>query len=254
MVQARMSPPATASASGARDRAADQLRPVQFTPGFLRNAHSSVLVECGNTRIICTASVEESVPDWMAGKGVGWVTAEYAMLPASTGTRKPRDIKRGQQDGRGVEIQRLIGRSLRAVVNRQALGERSVAIDCDVIDADGGTRCAAITGGYVALHRALQTIVDKGLLPALPLNDSVSAVSAGVVNGEALLDLDYREDSSADVDMNFVMTGSGRLVEVQATAEGATFTQEQFSHLMQMSTAACSELALLQSQACAVVL
>lgn len=185
----------------------------------MRTADGSALISIGETRVICTASVAGSVPRWLEGKGRGWVTAEYSMLPASTGDRKARDISRGKQDGRGVEIQRLIGRSLRGVVDFEALGERSVYVDCDVLQADGGTRCAAICGGHVALQLALAKLVEAGDLERLPLNQSVAAVSVGVVGGETLCDLDYVEDSRAEVDANVVMTGDGGLVEVQATAE-----------------------------------
>lgn len=217
-----------------------ELRPIKLTPGFIRNADASVLVEMGGTRLICTASVDSSVPRWMEESGEGWVTAEYAMLPASTGNRKRRD--KGKQDGRGVEIQRLIGRSLRAVVDRAALGPRSITIDCDVIDADGGTRCAAICGGYVALRRALGALVEEGVLASLPLNDTLAAVSAGIVDGVPLLDLAYVEDSRADVDMNYVMTGSGDLVEVQLSAEGATFSRAEMDALIAVASAGCNEL------------
>ena len=204
-------------------RAADELRPIEITPGFISTASGSVLFEIGSTRLICTAMVEESVPGWMRGRGTGWVTAEYGMLPGSTSERKSRDASRGKQDGRTVEIQRLIGRSLRSVVDFAALGERTVWIDCDVIQADGGTRCAAICGGYLALHLAMTGLVERGLLRALPLSDSVAAVSVGIVDGEPLLDLPYVEDSRAEVDMNVVISGSGELVEVQATAERTPF-------------------------------
>jgi ribonuclease PH len=182
--------------------------------------------------VICTASVSETVPRWMQGRGKGWVTAEYAMLPASTGERKQRDISKGKQDGRGVEIQRLIGRSLRVVVDFRAMGERSVYVDCDVLEADGGTRCAAITGGFVALRMAFQKLVDKKALDALPLNGSVAAVSVGMVNGRALCDLDYGEDSNAEVDANVVMTGDGGLVEVQATAERTPLSRASLDELL----------------------
>ena len=178
-------------------RAANHLRPTTIEPGFVRTATGSALISCGETRVICTASVDEDVPRWMAGQGRGWVTAEYAMLPASTGERKQRDISKGKQDGRGVEIQRLIGRSLRVVVDFKAMGERSVYVDCDVLEADGGTRCAAITGGYVALRQAFQKLVDRKALETMPLTGSVAAVSVGMVDGRALCDLDYGEDSRA---------------------------------------------------------
>ena len=197
-------------------RAAGDVRPSSIEPGFVRSADGSTLMTQGGTRVICTASVEEKVPRWMSGRGRGWVTAEYGMLPASTGERKQRDASRGRPDGRTVEIQRLIGRALRGVVDFEALGERTVWIDCDVLEADGGTRCAAITGGFAALHLALAGLVEREALPAVPLTGSIAAISCGVVDGEALLDLDYSEDSRAEVDMNVVMTGDGGLVEVQA--------------------------------------
>jgi ribonuclease PH len=207
--------------SGARrdGRAPDALRPVTVEPGFVRSATGSALIACGGTRVICTASVEESVPRWLAGRGRGWVTAEYGMLPASTGQRKPRDVTRGRLDGRAVEIQRLIGRALRGAVDFEALGERTVYLDCDVLEADGGTRCASITGAYVALRLACARLLSDGMLERTPCVGSVAAVSCGMVDGVALLDLDYSEDSSAEVDANVVMTGEGGLIEVQATAE-----------------------------------
>ncbi|MFN8159503.1 MAG: ribonuclease PH [Solirubrobacterales bacterium] len=217
------------------DRAAAEIRPVSIEPGFVATADGSALITMGETRVICTASVSPSVPRWMKGRGSGWVTAEYAMLPASTGERKARDISRGRQDGRGVEIQRLIGRSLRVVVDFEALGERSVYVDCDVLQADGGTRCAAITGGFVALKLALQGQVEAGALSALPLDGSVAAISTGVVGGEALCDLDYAEDSAAEVDANVVMTGDGGLVEVQATAERTPLDRASLDHLLELA-------------------
>ncbi len=218
------------------------MRALTMTPGFIRNADGSVLVEMGGTRLICTASIENSVPRWMEGRGEGWVSAEYAMLPASTGRRKQRDGKRGKVDGRSVEIQRLIGRSLRAIVDRSALGERSVAVDCDVIDADGGTRCAAITGAWVALNLALARLVEAGDLAAMPLSDSVAAISVGIVDGVPLLDLAYSEDSRADVDMNVVATGAGRLVEVQASAEQDTFDRELLDRMLDLALSGCADL------------
>jgi ribonuclease PH len=223
-----MSEPRTRS--GGRGPA--DLRPVTIDPGFVRSATGSALIACGGTRVICTASVQESVPKWMAGRGRGWVTAEYGMLPASTGERKQRDVTKGRADGRSVEIQRLIGRSLRGVVDFSALGERTVYIDCDVLEADGGTRCASITGGFVALELACRWLVADGRLKALPLTGSVAAVSCGVVGGEALLDLDYPEDSTAEVDANVVMTGVGGLVEVQATAERTPLSRASLDELL----------------------
>jgi ribonuclease PH len=236
-------------ASRSYDRAPADLRPVTIEPGFVRTADGSALISQGETRVICTASVTDSVPRWMEGKGRGWVTSEYSMLPASTGDRKPRDISRGKQDGRGVEIQRLIGRSLRGVVDFQALGERSVYVDCDVLQADGGTRCAAITGGFVALQLALADLVKDEAIELLPLNQSVAAVSAGVVDGRALCDLDYSEDSSAEVDANVVMTGDGGLVEVQATAERTPLSRASLDELVSLAEAGISRLREAQDEA-----
>jgi ribonuclease PH len=219
--------------SGAR--AADDLRPVTIEPGFVKTATGSVLISCGETRVICTASVQESVPRWMMGKGRGWVTAEYGMLPASTGDRKPRDITKGRADGRTVEIQRLIGRSLRGVVDFEALGERTIYVDCDVLTADGGTRCASITGGFVALELALKRLVEQESLKAVPLTGTVAAVSCGIVGGTPLLDLDYSEDSTAEVDANVVMTGDGGLVEVQATAERTPLSRAHLDDLLALA-------------------
>ena len=236
------------------DRDPDELRPVEILPGFVRTATGSALISCGETRVICTASVQESVPKWMQGRGRGWVTAEYSMLPASTGDRKQRDITKGRLDGRSVEIQRLIGRSLRGVVDFAALGERSVYVDCDVLQADGGTRCASITGGYVALELACRRLMEQGSLAALPLTGTVAAVSCGIVDGEPLLDLDYPEDSSADVDLNVVATGDGRLVEVQATAEREPFTREQLDELIDLASGGIAEIAETQLEAAAAPL
>ena len=213
-------------------RAADELRPVSIEPGFVRTATGSALIACGETRIICTASVEDSVPRWMANQGRGWVTAEYGMLPASTGARRARDVTKGRPDGRTVEIQRLIGRSLRGVIDFAALGERTVYVDCDVLQADGGTRCAAITGGFVALALAFRRLENDGRLERSPLTGTVAAVSCGVVDGVALLDLDYSEDSTAEVDANVVMTGDGGLVEVQATAERTPLSRAHLDDLL----------------------
>ena len=223
-------------------RAPDALREVRIEPGFVSTAAGSVLMSMGGTRVICTASVDEKVPKWMQGKGRGWVTAEYGMLPASTGDRKQRDVSKGRPDGRTVEIQRLIGRALRGVVDFEKLGERTVWIDCDVLEADGGTRCAAITGGYVALELALNGLIGEGLLETLPLNESVAAVSCGIVEGEAALDLDYPEDSTAEVDMNVVMTGDGGLVEVQATAERTPLSRASLDELLGLAAAGIQEL------------
>jgi ribonuclease PH len=216
-------------------RAAGELRPVTIQPGFVPTAAGSVLISCGETRVICTASVQDSVPRWMVGKGRGWVTAEYAMLPASTGERKQRDIAKGRLDGRTVEIQRLIGRSLRGVVDFDALGERTIYVDCDVLTADGGTRCASITGGFVALELALRRLVEAGKLASVPLTGTVAAVSCGIVDGAPLLDLDYGEDSGAEVDANVVMTGDGGLVEVQATAERTPLSRAHLDELLALA-------------------
>jgi ribonuclease PH len=229
-------------ASRSYDRAPADLRPVTIEPGFVRTADGSALISQGETRVICTASVNDSVPRWMEGKGRGWVTAEYSMLPASTGERKARDISRGRQDGRGVEIQRLIGRSLRGVIDFQALGERSVYVDCDVLQADGGTRCAAITGGFVALQLALAKLVETETIERLPLDQSVAAVSVGMVDGRALCDLDYSEDSAAEVDANVVMTGDGGLVEVQATAERTPLSRASLDDLLSLAEAGIARL------------
>jgi ribonuclease PH len=215
---------------------------VEIEPGYVETADGSALISVGRTKVICTASADAGVPRWLEGKGRGWVTAEYAMLPASTGDRKARDISRGKQDGRSVEIQRLIGRSLRVVVDFAALGERSVYVDCDVLQADGGTRCAAITGGYVALRLALQRWVDEGELAALPLTGSVGAVSVGLVDGVALCDLDYEEDSAAEVDANVVMTGDGGLVEVQATAERTPLSRASLDELLGLAEGGIARL------------
>lgn len=232
-------------------RAPAQLRPVAIEPDFVRSATGSALISAGETRVICTASVEESVPRWMAGRGKGWLTAEYAMLPASTGRRKARDVTQGKVDGRSVEIQRLIGRSLRGVVDFRALGERTVYVDCDVLQADGGTRCAAITGGFVALRRALDRLVREGAVERLPLTGSVAAVSAGVVGGVPLLDLDYPEDAAAEVDANVVMTGDGGLVEVQATAERTPLSRAHLDELLALAEQGIGELRAAQEKAVA---
>ena len=236
-------------ASRSYDRAPADIRPTHIDPEFVETADGSALISVGRTRVICTASVNDSVPRWMQGRGTGWVTSEYAMLPASTGDRKARDISKGRQDGRSVEIQRLIGRSLRVVVDFAALGERSVYVDCDVLQADGGTRCAAITGGYVALRRALRKLVDARELETMPLTGSVAAVSVGVVDGRRLCDLDYAEDSTAEVDANVVMTGDGGLVEVQATAERTPLSRASLDELLGMAEAGIGRLRELQEKA-----
>jgi ribonuclease PH len=226
----------------------DQLRPLAIEPGFIDSAHGSVLFSIGKTRLVCTAMVEESVPGWMRGRGSGWVTSEYGMLPGSTSDRKPRDASRGKLDGRTVEIQRLIGRSLRSVVDFKALGERTIWIDCDVLQADGGTRCAAICGGYAALHLALSGLVDAGKLRELPLSDSVAAVSVGIVGGSPMLDLAYAEDSRAEVDMNVVISGSGQMIEVQATAERTPFGRTSLDQLLSLAAAGIEEISALQTR------
>jgi ribonuclease PH len=213
----------------AHGRGHDELRPVTLTPDFITIAEGSVLIEAGNTRIITTVSVDDGVPGFLKGSGKGWITSEYGMLPRATETRTPRESTRGKQSGRTLEISRLIGRSLRAMTDLKALGERTVWVDCDVIQADGGTRTAAITGAFVALALAFEHLVGQGILRNMPLRDSLAAVSVGIVEDELLLDLDYDEDSRAQVDMNVVMTGSGRFVEVQASAEGREFTGDEFT-------------------------
>lgn len=241
----------TASPDRSYGRAPDALRPMAIEPGFVRTATGSALISMGETRVICTASVQAGVPRWLAGSGRGWVTAEYGMLPASTGERKQRDITRGKADGRSVEIQRLIGRSLRGVVDFNALGERTVYIDCDVLQADGGTRCASITGGLVALQLACQRLIAEGALDRLPLTGTVAAVSCGIVDGVPLLDLDYREDSSAEVDANVVMTGEGGLIEVQATAERTPLSRAHLDDLLALAAQGIESLRTVQDEAVA---
>jgi ribonuclease PH len=233
------------------NRPADALRPIRITRGFTRHAEGSVLVEFGETRVLCTASVEEKVPPFLKGKGGGWVTAEYGMLPRATHTRGRREAAEGKQSGRTQEIQRLVGRSLRAVTDLAALGERQVTLDCDVLQADGGTRCASITGALVALADAIRFLKDKGLVAGEPLRDHVAAVSVGLVAGEARLDLDYEEDSGGDTDMNVVMTGSGGFVEIQGTAEGEPFTREQMDRLLALAAKGIGELVEAQRRALA---
>jgi ribonuclease PH len=233
------------------DRTAVQLRPTTIEPGFMRTATGSALISMGETRVICTASVQDSVPRWLAGSGRGWVTAEYGMLPASTGERKQRDVSKGRPDGRTVEIQRLIGRSLRVAVDFTALGERSVYVDCDVLQADGGTRCASITGGMVALRLAFQRLEAEGQLERSPLTGTVAAVSCGIVDGVPLLDLDYSEDSVAEVDANVVMTGDEGLVEVQATAERTPLSRAHLDELLGLAATGIEALRVLQDEAVA---
>lgn len=224
-----------------------ELRPVTLTPGVMKNADGSCLAEFGDTRVLCSATVEQSVPAWRKGTHAGWVTAEYAMLPASTNRRTPREY-RGRK-GRSMEIERLIGRSLRSVCRLDRLGEITITLDCDVIQADGGTRTASVTGAWVALHGALMSLVERGQLPRLPLTGQVAAVSAGFVDGRALLDLDYPEDSRAEVDLNLVCTGDGRIVEVQGTGERATLDRAQLDELLDLGQAGIARLVELQSQA-----
>lgn len=230
-------------------READALRPVRMTRHYTKHAEGAVLIEFGDTKVICTASVEESVPGFLKGKGQGWVTAEYGMLPRSTGSRMRREAASGKQSGRTQEIQRLIGRSLRAVVDLEKLGERQILIDCDVIQADGGTRTASITGAFVALADAINGLIVAGKLTANPLRDHVAAISVGIVDGEPVLDLDYIEDSGCETDMNVVMTGDGRFVEVQGTAEGVPFSREEMNALMALAEKGIAELVQLQKAA-----
>jgi ribonuclease PH len=230
-------------------RTPSEMRPTTIEPGFVRTATGSALISMGETRVICTASAQESVPRWMSGQGRGWVTAEYGMLPASTGERKQRDATRGRLDGRTVEIQRLIGRSLRGVIDFKALGERTIYLDCDVLQADGGTRCASITGAYVALSLACERLQARSLLEASPLSGSVAAVSCGMIDGAALLDLDYSEDSTAEVDANVVMTGDGGLIEVQATAERTPLSRAHLDELLALAAAGIEQLRTTQDDA-----
>ncbi|PKO38137.1 MAG: ribonuclease PH [Betaproteobacteria bacterium HGW-Betaproteobacteria-6] len=232
-------------------RQPDQLRTVKITRNFTRHAEGSVLIEMGDTRVLCTASVEESLPPFLRGKGQGWVTAEYGMLPRATHTRSSREAAKGKQTGRTQEIQRLIGRSLRAVTDLKALGERQITLDCDVLQADGGTRCASITGAWVALYEACEGLVKAGKLPANPVRDHVAAISVGIYKGAPVLDLDYPEDSDCDTDMNVVMTGNGGIVEIQGTAEGEPFTREQMSVLVDLATMGIRQLAAAQQSALA---
>jgi ribonuclease PH len=229
-------------------RAPDQMRPVEITSGFLQTAEGSALITVGNTRVLCAATVEDSVPQFLRGSGKGWVTAEYSMLPRATTKRTPREVNRGRPSGRTHEIQRLIGRSLRAVVDQALLGERTVTLDCDVVQADGGTRTASVTGAFVALALALQQCVKYGMIKRLPLTDYVAATSVGLLGSEPMLDLCYEEDSQAAVDMNVVMTGAGRFVEVQATAERHAFDDEQMAHMMALARLGIAELVEIQKR------
>ncbi|WP_158047792.1 ribonuclease PH [Skermanella pratensis] len=230
-------------------RLPDALRQISLEPGFSKYAEGSCLVRFGDTHVLCTASVDERVPPFLRNTGLGWVTAEYGMLPRSTGSRTDREAAKGRQSGRTQEIQRLIGRSLRAVTNRSGMGETQIKVDCDVIQADGGTRTAAITGSYVALYLAFRHLVEIGKLKSVPMTDSVAGISAGIYNGVAVLDLDYAEDSTAQADTNFVLTGSGGIVEVQGTAEEKPFSQDQFMELLALAQKGVAELTLLQKAA-----
>lgn len=231
------------------DRTENQLRPITLEAGISRHAEGSCLISCGHTKVLCTASVDDFVPPWLRNTGKGWVTAEYGMLPRATGSRNAREAAKGKQSGRTQEIQRLIGRSLRAAVDLQKLGERQVIVDCDVLEADGGTRTASITGGYVALHLALQKLVDSGKIRELPMIHSIAAISCGIVGGKALLDLDYEEDFAAGVDANFVMTGGGNLVEVQATAEEHAFSADEMTQMLGLAQHGIAQLSELQAKA-----
>jgi ribonuclease PH len=230
-------------------RAYNQLRTLSITRGYTRHAEGSVLIECGDTRVICTASIEEKLPAFLKGRGQGWLTAEYGMLPRSTNTRSDREAARGKQSGRTQEIQRLIGRSLRAVTNLESIGERTIQIDCDVIQADGGTRTASITGAYVALHDAVTVLQNNHAIPNWPLRDFVAAVSVGMFQGIAVLDLDYVEDSGSDTDMNVVMTGSGTIVELQGTAEGAPFSRQHLDDMLALAERGIEQLVTAQKAA-----
>ncbi|MFN3735655.1 ribonuclease PH [Hydrogenophaga sp.] len=231
------------------ERAADALRAVRITRGYTMHAEGSVLIEFGNTKVLCTASVEEKVPPHKRGSGEGWVTAEYGMLPRATHTRSDREAAKGKQSGRTQEIQRLIGRSLRAVFDLQKLGERTISLDCDVLQADGGTRTASITGAFVAAHDAVTRLLAEGKIGESPIKDHVAAISVGILNGAPLLDLEYVEDSTCDTDMNVVMTGAGHYVEVQGTAEGVAFTRREMDELLMLAEKGIAELVALQKAA-----
>lgn len=228
-------------------RDANALRTIELIPNYSKHAEGSCLAKFGDTHVLCTATVEEKVPGWMKGQGKGWVTAEYGMLPRSTGSRMDREAAKGKQSGRTQEIQRLIGRALRAVVDMKKLGERQIRIDCDVIQADGGTRTASVTGGFVALKLAIDYVMELGLLTESPLTDTVSAISCGIYKGLPVLDLDYAEDSEAETDANFVLTGNGGIVEIQGTAEETPFSEEEFQQLLDLAKKGCGELSVLQS-------
>lgn len=230
------------------NRTPDALREIEIIPDYMRHAEGSCLIKCGDTHVLCSASVEDNVPRWMKGSGKGWVTAEYGMLPRSTHSRMDREAARGKQSGRTQEIQRLIGRALRSVVDMEKMGERQVRVDCDVIQADGGTRTASITGGYVALHLAMQHLERIGVIDALPFTDSVAAISCGVYKGTPVLDLDYDEDSDAETDANFVITGTGGICEIQGTAEQEPFTEEQFLKMLSLAKQGCADLKAAQDK------
>lgn len=232
-------------------RAPDQLRTIEIIPNYAKHAEGSCLIKFGDTHVLCTATVEEKVPGWMKGLGKGWITAEYGMLPRSTSQRMDREAAKGKQSGRTQEIQRLIGRALRAVVDMQKLGERQIRIDCDVIQADGGTRTASVTGGFVALQLAINHVMKLGLLKESPLTDTVAAISCGIYEGTNVLDLDYAEDSTAETDANFVLTGKGGIVEIQGTAEQEAFSEEQFLALLALAKKGCKELDVIQRKALA---
>ena len=217
-------------------RQSNDLRPIEFIRNYTKHAEGSVLIKCGDTHVLCTCSIEESVPSFLRGKGQGWVTAEYGMLPRSTSSRMPREAAKGKQSGRTQEIQRLIGRSLRAIIDLKKLGERTIHVDCDVIQADGGTRTASISGAYIAIYDAIQTLIVSNKISTSPLINSIAAISVGIKNGEVFLDLDYEEDSSCDTDMNIVMTGNGEFVEIQGTAEGVAFSRKEMDNLINMAS------------------
>ena len=231
------------------DRAADELRPITITRHYTKHAEGSVLVECGDTRVLCNASVENSVPGFLRGKGRGWVTAEYGMLPRSTGSRMRREASNGKQGGRTMEIQRLIGRALRASLDMEALGERTITIDCDVIQADGGTRTASITGSWVALSDAIQTLIDRGDMTSSPVKCQIAAISVGIYQGEPVLDLDYAEDSQAHTDMNIVMNSNNGFIEVQGTAEGESFSDQQLNAMLDLARGGIKQIFELQRKA-----
>ena len=229
-----------------KNRANNETRSIEILRNYTKHAEGSVLIKCGDTHVICNASIEEKVPSFLKGKNQGWVTAEYGMLPRSTSSRMARESSRGKQSGRTQEIQRLIGRSLRAVIDLNSLGERTIHIDCDVIQADGGTRTASITGAYVALCDAINPLLKKGILKDSPIKDSVAAISLGIKDGEVLIDLDYAEDSNCDTDMNVVMTGEGKFVEIQGTAEQEPFSEEEFQQLFKLAKTGCDDLKIHQ--------